>query len=696
MPLSRGIAFIVICGGLTACQNMPEKAERSYQPSPSFIAGAPEKEIGVVTAYGIHESEAGNIKDKKKVTASGYQTLPPLEYTTKANSQGVDLTEKFSDQKMVKLSSDALSLVDFIHYSLGEILGVSYILGEEVKVDRNPITLNLQSEITQRRLYTLTEELLLERGYGIRFNEGVFYINKEQEAEKNKSNAYGYGRTIDTVPNSSQSIIQYVPMKYAVSSSMIGSITGIANVRAFTKSEPNVIELRGKRNEIIKALDIIDFLDSPALRGRKVSLYKTTYMPVGDIITTLSNILANEGIKAGENNGTEQTLAMIPLEHNASVLLFAYDQFVLNRAAFWLKKLDQPTEGAVPRYFTFQPKFARATDIAESIQPLLTGVSSSTKVSNKTSAKSESQTTGSKTVGKPNSVMSSSTGLRLVVDERTNALIVYGTGVEYQRILPLIKRMDVMPKQVLLEVMIAEVTLTDEFKLGVEFAFSNGDFSLGNKGGFGVEKFGGLALGIKGTDGEIVANALQSNSLVNVLSRPSLVVRDGVSASINIGTDLPVIGETTSDPDGDRQTTSISYRKTGIDLSVTPTINAQGVVLMEISQKSSNQVDTGGTTVGDSPAIFERSIDTEVVADSGQTIVLGGLMSENKTTGETKVPLLGDLPWVGQLFRGNSDKSTKTELVVLVTPRVIESSMEWNEIKSKLDASYQHIELPIK
>nr|MDC2854611.1 hypothetical protein [Ningiella sp. W23] len=262
----------------------------------------------------------------------------------------------------------------------------------------------------------------------------------------------------------------------------------------------------------------------------------------------------------------------------------------------------------------------------------------------------------------------SSKDVKMVVDERANTLIFHTSGEEYQQLLPLIKRLDILPKQVMLEVVIAEVTLQGEFKRGVEFALNKGNYGLSTTGAFMGDGFGGLSYLLQGDNGRIAINLLQTNSLAKILSRPSLVVRDGVSASINVGTDIPIIGETTSDPiNGDRQTTSIDYRKTGVELSVTPTVNAQGVVLMEINQKVSNQA-TGSTSSSVNPSIFERTIKTEVVAQSGQTVILGGLISENNSNSDSKVPLFGDLPLIGALFRADTKNNDRTELVVLVTP----------------------------
>jgi general secretion pathway protein D len=246
-----------------------------------------------------------------------------------------------------------------------------------------------------------------------------------------------------------------------------------------------------------------------------------------------------------------------------------------------------------------------------------------------------------------------------------------------------------MPKQVMLELTIAEVTLSDEFRFGVDAAFSSGKFSLTNS--FGADAIGGTVLNWASGVNSINAQAFETNSLVNVLSKPTLLVRDGVSANINVGTDIPIVGKTTTDP-VNGTTRSVEYRFAGIDVSVTPTINAQGVVIMSIEQSNSNQV-SGGASLEGNPRIFERSIKTEVVAESGQTIVLGGLISENRSNGSDGLPGLHRIPILGALFGTRSRDNSKTELVIMVTPRVINRSDEWDEIKRKLNDGMEYIDI---
>ena len=210
---------------------------------------------------------------------------------------------------------------------------------------------------------------------------------------------------------------------------------------------------------------------------------------------------------------------------------------------------------------------------------------------------------------------------------------------------------------------------------------------------FGVASIGGIGLVVNGNEGPLTANLLQTNSLVNVLSNPTLTVRDGVSANINVGSDISVIGATTQDPiNGQRQTTTSEYRKTGVSVSVTPTVNSSGIVVLEIDQEISNSVPNSSGASGN-PDIFERSIQTEVVARSGQTVMLGGLVSQNYDTGGSSAPGLGKIPLLGNLFKARSNNNSRTELIMLVTPKVIDDLDQWDSVLDDFRQALIYLEL---
>jgi len=639
-------------------------------------------------------SDSNNTQNQEKDEATqanqssqGLSYLPSLLSAKTDQKTLINLTEKFSDTKMLQLTTDSLPLQDYLHYVLGDLLGVSYILGEQLKADKKSVTLNLQNNITERKLFTLSEEILTERGYVIRYEQDIYYIHKQESASAQGDVVYGYGKQVSDVPNTSLEIIQMIPYEFGIQIRLNNILTTIAKVKLTVDAAHNSLIVRGKRREIIKAVEFMALMDQPGFKNRHIATYKTTFVSTDDIKTNLPILMKQEGLSVATDSQSNMAVSIVTLERTGTVVFFANSRAVLERVNFWLKQIDQPADGNKLQYFLYQPQFARATDLGESLNVLIGGGSSQTSTGDSTSASSQNKkSTTNKNRNAGNS--SNSSGMSLVVDERANALIFKSTGDSYRELLPLIKRLDVMPKQVILEVLIAEVKLTDAFKQGVEFALSNVGGTV--QGGYtAAAGSAGLNYILSGTKGSLTIDLLQSNGDVRVLSRPTLVVRDGVTASIRVGDDIPTVGEIISDPvNGNR--TSVVYRKTGVDLKVTPTINAQGVVIMEIEQSISNQA-LGGESVAGSPIIFERSISTEVVAESGQTIVLGGLISESRNSNKRSVPFFSSIPLIGHLFNGNDNSSDKTELVVLVTPKIIESSEEWDDIKSKFRNSLSEL-----
>jgi len=669
LPLGLLLAFI-----LSACSTMPDEKMTTGK---SYLQ---QNKAQQAKRNAINEFNGrGNLTSAPEKTR-GITYLPSLVTKKNSKNQTIDLTQKFSDSKVVKLTAEDLPLKDYLHYVLGDLLTVSYILDNKVKNDKQTVTLNLQEEISQRKLFTISEGLLTERGYVIQYDDGIYYIHSTEGTAKGDI-VYGYGNTIDKVPNTSLDIMQMVPFNYGLQTQLSLVLTSIAKVKVIPAAAQNAFLIRGKRQEIIKALEFIELMDQPAYSNRQIGLYKTTFVSTDEITKKLSLLLKQEGLSVAADNQVNKAVSIISLDRTGTLVFFAPTEKVLQRVNFWLQQIDQPLSGGVLQYFLYSPTFSRATDLGESLTALIGGNAQSSHISDSISAAGQNKNSNT---NNKQTITASSDKLKIVVDQRANALIFHTTGEQYRQLVPLIKQLDVMPKQIVLEVMIAEVTLTDEFKQGVEFAFANGNYGLSNVGAFMGDGFGGLSYLLQGNDGQIALNLLQTNSLVNIVSRPSLVVRDGVNANITVGTDIPIVGETSSDPlagGTNKQTTKIEYRKTGVQLDVLPTINAQGVIIMEIKQKISNQVEAG-STVANNPSIFERSITTEVVARSGQTIMLGGLISENRSNKETKVPFFADLPLIGGLFKAETESGDKTELVILVTPRVVESVDEWNQVKA--------------
>ena len=686
------ITAVTLCACTTVPQNK-KSIERSYlHNNDQEQVSSQLKQVGNNTDFRHQESLLDNRQTTTK-PLNGMAYIPSLVVDEIKKSVKVDLTQVFSNTQLVELTADDLPLKDYLHYVLGELLGVSYILGEQVKADNKAVTLNLQTSISQQKLFNITVQLLTQRSYAIRLEEGIYYIHKAESTGSTGNIAYGYGQNVENVPETQSTIVQLVPFTFGMQASLATTLKKIVSIKITSDSRRNAMILEGKRKDIIKALEFIQLMDQPVFQNRHIGIYKSTYVSTDELMEKLPELLKQEGISVGEGGNFNLAVSLVALDRIGAVVLFTNTQSLIERVNFWAKQIDQAPSGDQLQYFIYQPQFSRAIDLGESLQVLISGGSGIKQaVGNITSATSQNNLT-SKENSQRNmlSISASNKDVSLVVDARANSLIFNTSGDKYRQLLPLIKQLDVMPKQVMLEMMIAEVTLTDEFQQGLSFALTNMGIAS-ETGGFNLTSgAAGLSYELSGAQGSLTLNLLQTNSHVNVLSRPSLLVRDGVTANITVGDDIPTVGSIITDPVNGSQA-SIVYRKTGVELEVTPTINARGVVIMEINQKISNQA-SGGSSVEGAPIIFERSISTEVVAESGETIVLGGLISENRTINDTSVPFFSKIPILGALFDSSGDSTGKTELVVLVTPRIIEATHEWNDIKAKLSALFSELAL---
>lgn len=683
---SKTIIFafsVILTLTLASCaSNQTEK----FTPKESFLKG---EQI-------TNSTSDTKIKEQQQAisTKERYRFVAPLKLNTHSAKTAEDVLSRFSDNESITFSADELPLKDYLHLVLGEQLGLNYILSDDIKTDKQSVTLNLKSALTERKLFTLTEEILTQRNYIIRVDDNIFYVHKTDAKGSSSDVVYGYGKQLLDIPQTSLDIIQMVPFEYGVQISLANTLRQLLGVRATADLLRNSITVKGKRKDVVRALELIRIMDTPAMKNRQIGMFSVTFISTEELAEKLTELLKQEGISVGDATTTEKTISIVQLNKQGKVVFFANNQTIINRAVFWAKEIDKPVETAENQYFIYYPQYSRAIDMGESLSVLIGGTGNQ-QLSNSTSAASENKQNNN-TRNKKSSTKSSSVNtpeMKMVIDERSNSLIFYTSGGRYQQLLPLIKQLDILPKQIILEVLIAEVTLTDEFKQGVEFAFNNGNYSLSTVGAFMGDGFGGLSYALKGANGQLNIDLFQKNSLVNVLSRPSVVVRDGVDATMAVGTDIPIVGETTSDPDGDRQTISTDYRKTGINLAVTPTVNARGIVLMEIDLQISNQIENTSAGAAGNPSIFERNVKTEVVAESGQTIMLGGLISNTQSNSVTKVPFFGDLPFIGALFRGETQSGDKTELVIFITPKVIESFDEWQGIKDNYSESLTELDI---
>lgn len=285
--------------------------------------------------------------------------------------------------------------------------------------------------------------------------------------------------------------------------------------------------------------------------------------------------------------------------------------------------------------------------------------------------------------------------VRVIADELNNSVLVWGSRSEYAKIEATLKRLDLPLTQVLIEASIVEVTLNDDLEYGLEWAFRDsraatdytgvGTLNAGSSSRNPLSVLGnGFSYALKNPAGNVTAllRALSAKTTVKVIASPSLMVLDNHSASIAVGTQTPIQSGTTSNSEGTVTTTNIQYKDTGVNLMVTPSVNSGNIVTMQVDQ---SVTDVGAKDeVTNQRAFLQRQLSSKVAVRSGESIVMGGLIQERGTTSKSGIPILHTLPVVGNLFGSTAKDGTRTELLVVITPRVVRSDMDIREVSDDL------------
>ena len=363
------------------------------------------------------------------------------------------------------------------------------------------------------------------------------------------------------------------------------------------------------------------------------------------------------------------------------MIVFAQSKEIINHIVEWAQVLDKPAEKSVGRnFFSYQVRNTDASRLAETVQRLLGGAP----------AKAASTATTTGAVAAPSAASS------VVVDKATNTLLFRASGEEYTDIIRLLRDLDRAARQVLIEVTVAEVTLSDGMTTGVDWIFSrvngsgrNVTASGGNTAGVipgnTLSTIAGLVVSQLDGSGNprAVLNAIANDGRVSVLSNPRLLARNGETATIQVGDSIPVLtSQQTTSTSGPGIISSIQYVETGTIMKIKPVIHSSDQVDMEITQEVSSPgaIVPGGPG---SPPISKRSLDTKLTLKHGTTYVLGGLISKRKEISGRGVPFLKDIPLLGRAFKTNVESETRTELVMMITPYIMNDD---NDARAVTDA----------
>lgn len=577
----------------------------------------------------------------------------------------------------IALNFERASIREVVKVVLGDILQQTYTVEPGVEGE---VTISSSDPIPRKNLLPTLESLLQTQG-------AVLYQDGSGYRIAARSNMKGRGLRPSTGKLKPGYSMQVVPLRYIPAAEMQKILEPLANPDAFVRvdSNRNLLVLAGTSSELANLLATVRTFDVDVLQGMSVGLFKVKNVEAAVVAKNMEALFGEGG-----NSPMAGMVKIIPIEHMNTLMIISASPDYLRDMKKWVDRFDQTSPVAGRQLYVYRVKNGNAEHLAEMLTQIFTGSGSSKKRKTPRSSLAPGLQAGSVGEGAkpaaPNAATATagltiepSEDTKIVADKTNNSLMIMSTEATYQQILEALKRIDVMPMQVQVEASILEVSLTDNLQYGLQWAFKN---HLGNKTGttsFDTDNKAGLALPAQGfsyslTDpsGTVRAtlSALASQSKLKVISSPSVLVLDNQTAEIRVGNQQPVFtGSSTTD--GGVVTQNVQFKDTGVSLNVTPQVNTNGLVKMEIQQEVTDVGEIDQAT--NQRSFLQRNIKSSIAVKSGETIVLGGLIRENKTDGKTNVPVLGDVPIVGKLFTNKSQQGLRTELLVLITPTVIKT-----------------------
>ena len=597
---------------------------------------------------------------------------------------------------------------------LGQALGLSYIIDPRVQGE---VTARTSRPIPRQAVIPALENILALNGAALTLDNGIYKVVTLQQASTGLTGPVLSTRAEDSARGFA---INVIPVKYASAqalSEVLRPFIGPGRVFRIDAAR-NLIIFAGTGPEANDLIEMVSVFDVDWMAGMSFALFPVQIADAKSVVTDLETIFLQNG-----ESPLAGLVRFVPIERLNAVLVISPQTAYLDQAETWIDRLDRGGEGAGRRIFVYHVQNGRAADLAEVLSRIFdfdsgddtapgTGIAPGLLPATLTG---EPAPTPQAQVGQddPEPIapppagprVSDTTGIsaiedtgniRIIADETNNALVVLATSAEYRMIEATLKRLDIIPLQVLIEVTIADVVLNDELRYGLQWFFLQGNNALTFStlaDGAVASAFPGFSYVFTPNDARFVLNALTEITDVRVISSPQLMVLDNQSARLQVGDQVPIATQSAvsvTDP-ASPVVNSIEFRDTGVILAVTPRVNAGGLVTLEVLQEVSDVVATTTSDL-DSPTIQQRSIESTVAVQSGDTIVLGGLIQDRDEESVSGVPFFSDIPLFGNLFKVTNNIKRRTELLILITPRVVRDRREAKEVTDELRARMTGLE----
>ena len=735
------LAAIVCAFLISACEKQRnyEVATQPAPPPPTAQPAAPTQTGPIVAQSSSAPGESGLTKPELYFGgASPIQTQAPQGVTSVGEG---DITLNFAN-------ADIREVINAI---LGNTLGLTYVIDPRVV---GTITLRSAKPVPRKSAVGLLEDVLAMNGAALVHEGDTYKIVPLAEAISAPAIVRQGGAPVQLDRGYA---LHVFPLRYASAAALMDVVQPLAPPGRALRVDPerNLFILAGTSSEADDFADLLSLFDVDWMADKSFGLFPLKHADAKHVSDELRQVFAQP-----QDKGKAGVIEFLPIERLNGILVITTQAAYLRDAQAWVARLDRGMETDRRQLYVYYVQNGRASELAQVVGDALSAEVSAAKETPETSrlapglappglsTPGPSSFNGGTQMGSTGGNISSDTTVsgpdvyntdqqqqlppavaqaaapeigigggteqtkpnqfRIVADNRNNALLVYATSAEYELVQAALDKLDIVPLQVFIEATIAEVTLNDTLKYGLEWFFDVGNSTVTfntstttrtskpDPSKLIFAQPPGFSWLFATSDVRLVLNALSQITDVKVISSPQLLVLDNEPARLQVGDQVPIsVRSSTSVTDPEAPIVNeIEYRDTGVILDIIPRVNSNGMVVLDIIQEVSDVVPA--TTVGStstqvtSPTISQRRIASTVAVGSGETVALGGLIRDRNENGTSGVPLLSDIPVLGNLFKTTSDVQRRTELLVLLTPRVIRDSNDartvTDEVRKRLRA----------
>ena len=588
---------------------------------------------------------------------------------------------------------------------LGEVLGISYSIDPRVG---GRVSITTSKPTPAAEILTMFESALRSDGVAmVRESDRLRLVPATEafgtaELDQGTTIQPGYAVTVFPLQNVSASTILPLLENFVARPGMV-------------REDPsrNALIFQGTAAERTAAIEAARSFDQDWLADQSVGIFPVHNSSAATMMPELNRVL-----DLGEGGRGRNTIRVQPIERSNSILVVAKTRTQLQRAASWIQRLDR-IDAAASNLRVYKVQHLQARRLASMVNEIFNGSSGSSASEEPASqfppgsqadgqnqdangwqsadaTPDQSMANETPIAGGAENTNASQGGVRITANPENNTILIFARPDQQRVIEQAITALDRPQEQVAIEATIAEVTLTNDLRYGVQFFLKSNDLGLGdNKGSMGLFREAGgavlsrtlpgfnLLLGPE-TEPRVVLDALRGITEVKVLSSPSVVVLDNKPAVLQVGDEIPIVTRTAQsviDPDAPI-VNNVEFRNTGVILKVLPRITGNGTINLVVEQEISSVQRSQAQSL--TPTISQRKVSSTVSVTSGQTVMLGGLISERQQRGRDGLPVLGDLPLIGDAFRSNQNSGSRTELIILIRPQVIRDSMDAQNVAEQM------------